>query len=289
MTAGAAAVSPAPLISFVTTCKGRLEHLRQSLPQLARQPHAQVIVVDYDCPDGAGDWAAFAHPEVTVVRVENAPLFNVSRARNAGAQAAVGEWICFVDADIVLAGDFVERAWQILNRDAYYRVQSERRDAFGTMICGRADYVALEGYDEVMEGWGYEDVDFYFRLGVIGRVQHALPADWMRALDHGNAERVRFYADRMSWRSLLTNAFYAQVKHDLIRHLGNANLPLDLRADIYRRVAAALGGAERPEACRAELTVTLPPGLAEQFNPKWHIRRTVHYVLEPRDQAETQP
>jgi hypothetical protein len=40
-----------PRLSIVTTCKGRLHHLRRSLPGFLAQPDTQVIVVDYDCPE----------------------------------------------------------------------------------------------------------------------------------------------------------------------------------------------------------------------------------------------
>ena len=43
-----------PTFSIVTTCKGRLEHLQRSLPSFAAQSGAEVVVVDYDCPDGTG-------------------------------------------------------------------------------------------------------------------------------------------------------------------------------------------------------------------------------------------
>ena len=71
-----------PAISFVTTCKGRLSALKQSLPRMVAQPHAEVIVVDYDCPEGTGAWVAAEHPAARVVQVRDAPVFNIARARN---------------------------------------------------------------------------------------------------------------------------------------------------------------------------------------------------------------
>ena len=37
-------------ITFITTCRGRLAHLRETLPSFAAQPDAAVIVVDYRLP-----------------------------------------------------------------------------------------------------------------------------------------------------------------------------------------------------------------------------------------------
>ncbi len=56
-----------PRFSIVTTCKGRLEHLRQSLPIFSRRA-AEVVVVDYDCPQKTRDFVASDFPGGKVVR-----------------------------------------------------------------------------------------------------------------------------------------------------------------------------------------------------------------------------
>ena len=64
-----------PLLSIVTTCKGRLHHLRRSLPRFLAQPNTEVIVVDYDCPDGTSDVVAREFPAARVVAVKDRPHF----------------------------------------------------------------------------------------------------------------------------------------------------------------------------------------------------------------------
>jgi len=48
----------APKFSIVTTCKGRLGNLQQSLPTFVAQAAAEVVVVDYDCPESTGRTSA---------------------------------------------------------------------------------------------------------------------------------------------------------------------------------------------------------------------------------------
>jgi len=90
-----------PLISFIVTCKGRLEHLMVSLPRLIGQRNSKVILVDSECPDGAGDWAESQFNEITIVRIQDQGQFHITRARNEGLKNASTEWICFIDADII--------------------------------------------------------------------------------------------------------------------------------------------------------------------------------------------
>ncbi len=95
-----------PLITFVTTCQGRLDDLKQTLPNTSQQPHSTVIVVDYSCPQNAGDWVREHFPAVQVVAVPGKDIFDRSDAKNAGGFAVQTPWLCLLDCDIVLHEDF---------------------------------------------------------------------------------------------------------------------------------------------------------------------------------------
>jgi len=81
--------------SIITTCKGRLDHLKESLPAMVAQGAKEVIVVDYSCPDGTGDYVAVTYPDVRLVRVEGEQHFSNWKARNAGAEVATGDMLRF--------------------------------------------------------------------------------------------------------------------------------------------------------------------------------------------------
>ncbi|MBK6472014.1 MAG: glycosyltransferase family 2 protein [Betaproteobacteria bacterium] len=99
-------------VSLITTCKGRLAHLKETLPAfLAQGAGCEVIVVDYDCPEGAATWVNANHPQARVVQVRDAPIFNACKARSRGSAVATGRWLAFVDADVVLSVGFC--AWLV--------------------------------------------------------------------------------------------------------------------------------------------------------------------------------
>jgi glycosyltransferase involved in cell wall biosynthesis len=281
---GAAAVSEAaaapPAISIVTTCKGRLSMLQQSLPRMVTQPRAEVIVVDYDCPDGAGAWVATEYPAVRLVRVADAPLFNIARARNLGARAARGEWLCFVDSDILLEARFIEQALPRLRAGAFYTMASPEPDAGGSTVCRRADFVALEGYDEVLQDWGPEDRDLYIRLVARGCAHETLPGDWIQVIKHDDAARVNFYGIKDRWLSQRINASYSQIKHDLARQFGTPNLSLDMRRAIHAQVCATLQHGAQSGNGSARIQITLPSALDVRLYG-WHMKRTWVYEIEP--------
>jgi hypothetical protein len=43
-------------VAFITTCKGGLHPIQETLPLIAAGSPAEIVVVDYGCPQGMGDW-----------------------------------------------------------------------------------------------------------------------------------------------------------------------------------------------------------------------------------------
>ncbi len=63
----------------------------------------EVIVVDYSCPQGTGEFVREYFPAVRVVSVTGEEHFSNWKARNAGASIASSDVLVFVDADTLLA------------------------------------------------------------------------------------------------------------------------------------------------------------------------------------------
>ena len=76
-------------VSIVTTSKGRLHHIRDTVPRMLACGVDEVLVVDYGCPDGTGDWVERHCPGARVLRVTDDPGFCLPRARNLGARATL--------------------------------------------------------------------------------------------------------------------------------------------------------------------------------------------------------
>src|SRR5438270_11931917 len=94
--------------AIITTCKGRLEHLKLSLPAMVSQACNEVIVVDYSCPQMTGEFVTANFPGVRVVSVEGEETFSNWKGRNAGAAAATSDGLVFIDADTILADGAID-------------------------------------------------------------------------------------------------------------------------------------------------------------------------------------
>lgn len=263
-------------ISFITTCKGRLEHLVETLPCLVAQPGTETILVDYDCPDRAADWTNLNFPAVKVVRVEQQPYFNAARARNRGAAAATAPWLCFVDADTLVAPGFAETVLPVLDPGAYFQCVHGRHELVGSVVLPRTVFEAIQGYDEVIEGWGAEDRDLYHRLERLGLRREELAPHLLDTIKHGAELRTRFHRvkDRMTvW---VINRMYLEVKHGMQALIGQ-DAPTEVRSRIYREIEAEVLAAR---AAGRQPTFTLSEGW-RPFVSKHEVERILTVRMRP--------
>ena len=247
-------------LCLVTTCMGRLEKLRQTLrPMLAQNGSVPVVVVDYSCPDGAGDWVEANHPGARLVRVPGRPRFNASAARNIGARHIDADWIAFVDSDVVLDPTFAAVVRGLLAQGGFYRCRSDDPGLGGTFVCARADFERVGGYDEVYPCWGEEDNDLFDAFEFAGLERRSYPADLVRHLAHDDTARTRYYpvADKELGHAI--NRVFRLVKWDIAR-LNREQPQLDVRRALYETVTEKVK-AYFQTGRASDLGVSLRPGI----------------------------
>jgi hypothetical protein len=222
------------LISAITTCKGRFAHLKSTLPSLMALPDCEVVVVDYDCPQGAGDWVQSTFPAAKVVRVRDRPHFKAAEARNRGVAVATSPWLFMVDADVGVAPVFIAAIRPQLRPGVFLRPEPLLHELCGALVVAASDLAAIGGYDEVFEGWSWEDVDAVRRLEETGRRADTFPAELLTPILHGDEARGRYHAISNPRDNFVVNTLYRRVKADL--HLMGVDLPEEGRRIIYSQI-----------------------------------------------------
>ena len=216
--------------SIITTCKGRLEHLKQTLPRMLEQASAEVIVVDYSCPDGTAAWVRKHFPAARVVTVEGETGFSLWKARNAGAAIAKGTFLIFCDADILLARDTTKQLAKLLTPSSfgYFKnVVSQRigrlltplsaNQLKGFQVVPAASFAEVGGYDELLSGYAAGgDTDLDDRLRILKLAPVALGPELIEeALAHDDHARTRFHEVTVP-ESYLTGYIYRWLKSGLM-------------------------------------------------------------------------
>jgi glycosyltransferase involved in cell wall biosynthesis len=250
-----------PKLSFIVTCKGRLHHLRQTLPILIAQEGTKTIVVDADCPDGTAAWVQANHPQVSVVKIDDMERFNISAARNAGIAVLDTPWVCVTDADVVIAADFWSRIQSKL-QNSLFLTFSTTKETFGVAgtIVAESDLVRrCGGYDDVIQGYGGDDFDLYSRLARMGAKESKLGSGFIdKVIKNTSAERAQFYDEKDIRFSMTVNGLYRVLKD----HVRNVNPDIDFdkpaREQIYAEARRAADLARAAHDGSVTFKIPLP-------------------------------
>ncbi|MGL6133727.1 MAG: glycosyltransferase family 2 protein [Prochlorococcaceae cyanobacterium] len=160
-------MSSLPSVDLITPCRNRVEYLRSSLPSwLACGQISRIIVVDFNSTTPVSkDLGDVSGERVTVVRVENEPLWRQGRAQNVGLALAQADLVLKIDADVSIVD--LETYVDTMARDPgmFYKGYSKMGTSSGLCLAPRRKMRAVGGYHDHMSGWGADDVDFYRRLG----------------------------------------------------------------------------------------------------------------------------
>lgn len=219
------------------------------------QEGAEVIVVDYSCPDGTADFVAGTYPEAKLVRVEGQNGFSNWNARNRGAAVATGDILLFCDADTILAKGAVQiltkklppKSFGFFTRDfteKFNRTGSRlaKNQLRGFHVIPARAFKALGGYDDVPVGYAAGgDTDLEDRMILRGlkavQLSDGIVED---VIEHPAQTRFTHHADPIAL-SYAAGLLYRRAKLALLRQMMRPNLPLRARQNIYRaaRNAAA--------------------------------------------------
>lgn len=243
--------------AIVTTCKGRLDHLKLALPRMAAQAD-ELIVVDYSCPQATGEYVRANFPSAQLVSVEGETYFSNWKARNAGASAATADMLVFVDADTLLAGNAVASLSEQLPDGAYGFIPAPKAQTFNTsgrpvamnqlsgfLAVPAAEFRRVGGYDELFEGYASgADIDLRTRLNLADLSAFALDASLVdEVIEHDAASRVQHHGIPIA-TSYAAGLLYRKAKRAILKIKGALELEMDERRQLYaaaKRAAAEAG------------------------------------------------
>lgn len=205
-------------IVFATTCRGRANHLKSTLPQnLKDNPFTKFVVLDYGSDDGIGTWLLNEFPHeiecgrLTIYSFPEADRFRMSHAKNLAHRCAIAEGadvIVNLDADNLTGPNFagyIDEVFRVARVDANMyglpgiflwarMLQGKmRRGVSGRIAMTTKDFWLTGGYDELYEDWGPDDKDMNVRLERLGRIPVEIPAQFLDAIHHQDKLRFREY------------------------------------------------------------------------------------------------
>lgn len=195
-------------VAFCTTCKGRVQHVEETLPRNLRDnPHAMVVLVNYNSQDHLDDFLRARHMadiesgRLSVYRFTEPGPFRMAHAKNLAHRLAMAEGadgLVNVDADNFAGEGFDEYAQAQLSESGVFlwanMQQGEmKRGISGRIAVTKHAFLAVGGYDEVYETWGPDDKDFKARLRRVGFEPVEIEPRFLAAVNHNDKMRFREY------------------------------------------------------------------------------------------------
>ncbi len=193
------------MISFCTPVKGRLAYLKQTYVDNLRAVQtsgipAEFVLLDYDCPDGVAEWATSALAEfagiVSLYKLTGSrPFYAIPVADNCAMKLAKGAIVSNLMADIRVTPAYFSEVYKLALKDPNCLVRARREAKTGTtglMTIWKDRFLAAGGYDEQMQGWGYQDVDLRHRCEALKMNLVYWSETEAEALPHGDEFRTQY-------------------------------------------------------------------------------------------------
>lgn len=198
-------------ISIIIPCKNRLQHLLKCLPTVLAQTwrDIQVIVVDFNCPELYRlDFQSEIYDQRLFVHYVDVPAayWNLSESRNAGLKLATGDRLLFLDADTLLHPTFIEMEVKKLNEKNFGSgLTSPPWNGCGCSFVLKSQFLKVRGYNEAMEGWGMEDMNFYHRMQLEGYNRFEFDPKLISNIPHDDSLRNQFHNGEDKFKTLEEN------------------------------------------------------------------------------------
>jgi glycosyltransferase involved in cell wall biosynthesis len=199
------------LVSIVIPAYNPTSYLLEAIASASAQTHPNVeIVLVNDGTDKPESLAVLEQASRLVNAYVEQPNRGLGAARNAGFRVTHGEYVVPLDADDLLEAAYVAQCltalrdsnaafaytdFQVFGTEAYqerageynlYRLLDRNYLTYAALI-RKHDWENSGGYDETLKCFGYEDWEFWLRLGARHRFGRYVPKSLFRYRKHGTS------------------------------------------------------------------------------------------------------
>jgi hypothetical protein len=214
-------------VSLCSQVRNRSEQIKKAVSTWISHSFHEIVIFDWGSDEDLFPYLRdFGDPRISYIRLLEAIPYNLSAAKNAAIRATSTEWVFYVDADICFDENLPNTF--LIDPDNFYQGQeSTITPIFGSTIFTRSQFNEINGYNENLVGYGYEDTDFFKRLISSGYCN--LPMfRGLTHIEHSDVLRGREFDDSDILRTALRNRIRATGSK-----WGSSNIQKKLRVEIF--------------------------------------------------------
>ena len=181
-------------VTIVTCCMNRNDNLNKALKSwLKLKEVSEIIIVDWSSEISVKKTIQF-HEKIKIVEVPNQKRWILSHAFNLGVCFVSTTQMLKLDADIIISTQFLKR--HKLSTNNFYHGTWKTAKTFdqihinGQLYCYTNDFWKVNGYNEGITSYGWDDDDLYERLIKLGVCEKFMKSDDLFHLYTPNKKRV---------------------------------------------------------------------------------------------------
>lgn len=198
-------------ISFCIISMNRLHHLKETLPKNIldnkEYDNLEFVVLDYNSTDGMEEWMKVSMSKyilsgkIVYYHTFDPQVFSHSHSKNVAFKLASGDIVCNINADHFTGFGFAKYVNKKFNQNSnlvlttidYPKTRYDYQpsiDVLGKVCVRKTDFLKVNGFDEKMVNYGFEDLDFVKRIE-LNNISRSLIDDpsFLRFIPHDDTER----------------------------------------------------------------------------------------------------
>lgn len=217
-------------LSLVVALKNRFDMLRVSINSWILHPEIEEInIVNWSSDDGFDhDYIKKLDSRIQIIDVPGQENYHIAKALNTAMRSASLPRILKVDVDHVINPyiklyEWIDINWDIEFLSGYWRQRHfDNQLGFieplnGLFVISKENFEKSGGYNEAMQGYGWEDCDMYQRLiHEVGLVRRFIPITEnyvpIYHNPHDHAARMELHVEKDRELSIQKNMKYSKYK-----------------------------------------------------------------------------
>lgn len=211
-------------ISLFTAVKNRCEMLEAALQTwITHDEIDEIIILDWDSDESLKPLVQkYQNGKIMLAVVKDQPKWVLSFAYNLAARLTTRTKILKIDADVKILPGFFES--HLLSPGKYFsgnwRIRRDDNEMHlnGVVYLLREDFFRVNGYNEFIKFYGWDDSDLYQRLNEQGLLRNDFNLDTLYHIPHG---KRTVFQDRPEYLQKIPDEEWASMATLANRHLGN--------------------------------------------------------------------
>lgn len=185
-------------VSLCAACTKRQDHLLQALDTWDKIPFKEIVLVSWEYNDTLVDKipSRYHGKNIVIAEVQGKRYHDKTKASNLKVSLATSDVVLSTDCDILLEGDFLEK--NIIDGPFFFNCHRKVNGigTAGTFLFRREWFNQVGGYDERMEGWGFDDNDLMIRLKALNLEMRYLNPETISHIPHSTEIRTENYKEK---------------------------------------------------------------------------------------------